>query len=68
MAASEKVLTDLPRIGPSLAKSLKEQTGGSVGNGMPEPEWVPDDDDIEAMAAEYEGGGKTAKQSNLLDF
>lgn len=68
MAASEKVLTDLPRIGPSLAKSLKEQTGGSVGNGMPEPEWVPDDDDIEAMAAEYEGGGKTAKQSNLFDF
>lgn len=67
MSASEETLANLPRIGPSLAKSLKEQTGGSSGR-MLEPEWVPDDDDIEAMAAEYEGGGKTAKQSNLLDF
>ncbi len=68
MAASENELASLHRIGGSLAKSLKEQTGGSTETKPPETDWAPDDDELEAMAAEYGEAEKVSKQSNLLDF
>lgn len=67
MSADEKKLASLPRIGPSLAKSLKDQAGGSSGIGTPMPDWDPDAEELDAMAEEY-CGEKVSKQSNLLDF
>ncbi len=67
MTASESKLASLHRIGNALAKSLKEQAGGSAETKPPEADWAPDDDELEAMAAEYEET-KVSKQSNLMDF
>lgn len=67
MAADEGDLASLPRIGPSLAKSLKNQAGGSVGKDAPMPEWDPEMEDMDAMAAEY-NGERVSKQSNIFDF
>ncbi len=66
IAAKESDLSSLQRIGKSLAKSLKNQAGGSVNNVI-EQDWDPDMDDIDAMASEY-SSEKTAKQSNIFDF
>lgn len=68
MVASESDLASLHRIGNSLAKSLKEQAGGSAEQKPPETDWAPDDDELDAMAAEYGETEKVSKQSNLMDF
>ncbi|MEA4977697.1 MAG: DEAD/DEAH box helicase [Methanomassiliicoccaceae archaeon] len=67
MSADENKLASLPRIGPSLAKSLKNQAGGSVGKEIPMPEWDPEMEDLDAMSAEF-NGEKVSKQSNIFDF
>ena len=67
MSADEKKLASLQRIGPSLAKSLKNQAGGSSGKGTPVPDWDPEAEDLDAMAEEL-SVEKVSKQSNLLDF
>ncbi len=67
MSADEKKLASLPRIGPSLAKSLRNQAGGSSGTAAPVPDWDPDTEEMDAMAEEY-CEEKVSKQSNLLDF
>ena len=43
------------------------RSGRFRGNKTPEADWAPDDDELEAMAAEYEET-KVSKQSNLMDF
>ncbi|HKM14292.1 MAG TPA: helicase-related protein, partial [Candidatus Methanomethylophilaceae archaeon] len=66
IAAKEGDLASLQRIGKNLAKSIKDQAGGSVGN-VPQQDWDPDMDDLDAMATEYTEE-KIAKQSNIFDF
>ncbi len=67
IAAKESDLASLQRIGKNLAKSIKEQAGGSLSNVPIQQDWDPDMDDLDAMASEY-NGEKTAKQSNIFDF
>lgn len=67
MTASENDLASLHRIGINLARSLKEQAGGSVKTEPAKADWIPDEDELDAMAAEYEET-KVTKQSNLMDF
>lgn len=69
LGAETAKLAALPKIGPALAKSLKEQAGG----GAPGPASAPVEEDEETaryLDADKEGQSPSddAKQSSLFDF
>ncbi|MDR0887876.1 MAG: DEAD/DEAH box helicase [Candidatus Methanoplasma sp.] len=74
MAADTDELAKLPRIGPSLARSMKDQSGSpSSSKDVPPPISEEEEYILEKMAEESGGSGKKSadpgkKQTGLFDF
>ena len=78
ISMDQRALADLHRIGPSLAKSLKEQAGGAAPGIHLIPSSVDEDEEMmDRMAAEYGQTEKkkddppasdSQKQKSLFDF